>query len=103
MPTRAAWCQWEFVWDVREPGGYQIMARARSTAGHVQPTSHDSLRGGYMINFGRPQRVQVEADVKSEAHGGDLEALLYDMDLFAEQNVRLPLDLDMAFTDGAGI
>ncbi len=56
-----------------------------------------------MINFGRPQRVQVEADVKSEAHGGDLEALLYDMDLFAEQNVRLPLDLDMAFTDGAGI
>ncbi len=69
----------------------------------MQPLSHDPLRGGYMINFVRPRPVTVLADRQGVAELADVDAFLYDMDLFAEDNIRLPLDLDLEFADGAGI
>ena len=32
-----------------------------------------------------------------------MEALLYDMDVFAQENIRYPLDVDLEYADGAGI
>jgi hypothetical protein len=34
---------------------------------------------------------------------GDTDALRYDMNAFAEANVRRPLDVDLEFSLGAGI
>jgi hypothetical protein len=47
--------------------------------------------------------VRVEAARRAEAHRGDVADLLYDMNAFAEENARLPLDVDLAFTGGEGI
>ena len=98
-----SWCMWEYLWEVNEPGQYALQSRARSVTGQVQPATHDQRRGGYMINFVRSRHINIEPDRKSEAQPGDIAALLYDMDLFAEENIRFPLDVDLAYMDGAGI
>ena len=37
MEQTYAWRHWEFLWDVRQPGEYTIMARAKDTRGRQQP------------------------------------------------------------------
>lgn len=98
-----SWTMWEFLWDVRVPGNYQLLARATAASGRVQPGDHDPLLGGYMIHFSRPIPVRVEARTSRDATAGDADVLRYDMNAFAEANARLPLDLDLEFTSGAGI
>jgi hypothetical protein len=34
---RWLWLRWTYVWDVNEPGTYQIMARGTDENGRVQP------------------------------------------------------------------
>jgi hypothetical protein len=100
-----SWTMWEFGWLADAPGGYSLLARATSTGGRVQPLAHDPLLGGYMINFCRPVEVRIDA---SAARPGwlarrDAELLLYDMNSFAEANAALPLDVELQFSEGAGI
>lgn len=93
-----AWVLWEYLWEVAAPGDYQLLARAVSASGLVQPTEHDPLWGGYMIHHSRPVPVRVEA-VRPQ----DADLLLYDMNAFAEANARLRLDVEMEFSAGEGI
>lgn len=98
-----SWTMWEYLWEVATPGDYSIVARATSWSGVVQPAAHDPLSGGYMIHHSRPVPVRVEVSRKAVAHVGDPNAYLYDMNAYAEENMRLPLDAEMEFAVGAGI
>jgi hypothetical protein len=35
--------------------------------------------------------------------GADIDTLLYDMNAYAEENTRFPLDVEMQFAEGEGI
>jgi DMSO/TMAO reductase YedYZ molybdopterin-dependent catalytic subunit len=98
-----SWTLWEYFWEVAEAGRYVLLARAVSSSGRVQPTEHQPLDGGYRIHHSRPFPVQVGAAHVSPPVRGDVEALLYDMNAYAEENARLPLDVEMVFGEGAGI
>jgi DMSO/TMAO reductase YedYZ molybdopterin-dependent catalytic subunit len=98
-----SWTLWEYLWEVAEPGDYTILARAVATNGQVQPVEHDLLNGGYMIHHSRPTVVRVGAARLREAVLADVETLLYDMNAYAEENARRPLDVEMAFSGGEGI
>jgi DMSO/TMAO reductase YedYZ molybdopterin-dependent catalytic subunit len=102
-PARYCWTLWEYLWEVAEPGDYTLLARATSAGGRVQPVQHDPLNGGYLIHHSRPTPVRMSAARRVEARPADLEALLYDMNAYAEENTRFPLDVEMEFSGGAGI
>jgi hypothetical protein len=69
----------------------------------VQPVQHDPLWGGYLIHHSRPTTVTVGAARVGAARLADLEEMMYDMNAYAEENARLPLDVEMAFSGGEGI
>jgi len=74
-----------------------------SVSGQRQPTQYDPNNCGYMIHFSRPIPVRVESRAAKDAAAGDIDALRYDMNAFAEANARRPLDVDLEFSLGAGI
>ena len=98
-----SWTLFEATWWVETPGDYSLYARAISESGRVQPAEHDPLNGGYLISFSRPTCVRVTAVDRGEPPASDWQALLYDMNAFAEDNARRPLDVDLQFAAGAGI
>lgn len=98
-----SWTLWEFPWETGAPGPRQLLARAISASGRVQPREHDPLLGGYMIHFSRPVEVQVESHAAVQPRERDAATLVYDMNAFAESNARLPLDVDLEFSYGSGI
>ena len=98
-----SWTLWEYLWEVRTPGEYQILSRAISTAGQIQPTRHDPLFEGYLINFSRPTTVRVDADHSSRDLLGDWTSLRREMTEAARARAALPLDAEMEFISGAGI
>ena len=98
-----SWTLWEYLWEVARPGSYQILSRATSARGRVQPTDHDSLNGGYLIHHSRPLTVIVEGARRAVEVSADLESLMYDMQVFAEDNARRRLDVDLEFVGGDGI
>lgn len=98
-----SWTLWEAAWRVDMPGGYDLAARAIAESGQTQAVHHDPLLGGYMITFGRPVKVEVAASGGKETPRADLQALLYDMNAFAEENASRPLDVYLELTAGAGI
>jgi DMSO/TMAO reductase YedYZ molybdopterin-dependent catalytic subunit len=98
-----SWTLWEFLWELAEPGSYTLLARTISTNGHVQPREYDPLYAGYQIDFSRPLNVHVAAATRTYAQPGNLDALLFDINAYAEENVRLPLDLDAQYSGGGGI
>ena len=98
-----SWNLWEYLWDLPQAGSQSLLARANATGGRTQPHEHDPLNGGYLIHHSRALTVQVKADSRSEAGRGDLGALMFDMNAFAEENTRLPLDVDTQFSSGSGI
>lgn len=98
-----SWTLWEYLWEVAEPGDYTLLARAEAENGAVQPLRHDPLLGGYMIHFSRPTNVRIEGARRSHAQRSDLDTLLYDMNAYAEENMRFPLDVEMEFAGGGGI
>src|SRR6266404_2645324 len=97
-----SWTLWEYLWEVAEPGDYTLFTRAEAESGTVQPVRHDPLLGGYMIHFSRPRNVHIEGARRSHAHRSDLDTLLYDMNAYAEENLRFPLDVEMQFAGGEG-
>jgi DMSO/TMAO reductase YedYZ molybdopterin-dependent catalytic subunit len=98
-----SWTLWEYLWEVTKPGHHALLARATSASGRVQPLAHDPLLGGYQIHFTRPREVLVAAKSRRQDQPADLDALLWDMNAFAEQNVRQPLDVELEMYEGAGI
>jgi DMSO/TMAO reductase YedYZ molybdopterin-dependent catalytic subunit len=101
--TPYSWTPWEYLWEVAKPGEYSLSTRAVSASGRVQPTQHDPLHGGYLIHFSRPIPVRVQAGLPAQAQRGDIETLLYDMNAYAEENTRNPLDVELEFAAGGGI
>jgi DMSO/TMAO reductase YedYZ molybdopterin-dependent catalytic subunit len=98
-----SWTLWEYLWEAGAAGNYTLLSRAVSAGGHVQPVEHEPLDGGYHIHFSRPVRVRVETARRGQDQPGDLDALIYDMNAYAEENYRLPLDVELVFTGGEGI
>lgn len=98
-----SWTLWEYLWEAATPGRHILKARATSASGHVQPTAHDPLLGGYLIHHARPIEVVVEPARRGSDRRADAETLLYDMNAFAEENTRRPLDVVLDFAGGAGI
>jgi hypothetical protein len=94
---------WEYLWEVAEPGDYVLVTRAVSESGRVQPAQHDPLNGGYLIHHSRPVPVRVKVGLATHARRGDTEMLLYDMNAYAEENTRVPLDVELEFAGGGGI
>ncbi len=101
--ARFSWTLWEYLWEVAQPGGYTLLSRATAAGGRVQPLHHDPLCGGYQIHFTRPRHVRIERTRQIRDLRGDPELLVYDMNAFAEENARFPLDVELAFTGGEGI
>ncbi len=101
--ARYSWTLWEYFWEVAQPGRYTLLARALAADGRTQPREHDPLHGGYLIHHSRPVAVQVGAAQVARAARGDVDALLYDMNAFAEENARRPLDVELVFSEGEGI
>ncbi|HYT92244.1 MAG TPA: sulfite oxidase [Gemmataceae bacterium] len=98
-----SWTLWEYLWEVATPGDYTILARATSATGRVQPIEHDPLNGGYLIHHCRPRPVRVGATRRIHDERSDAALLLYDMNAFAEENTRFPLDVELQFSGGEGI
>jgi DMSO/TMAO reductase YedYZ molybdopterin-dependent catalytic subunit len=98
-----SWTLWEYLWEVGVPRRYTLLARAISTGGQVQPVEHDPLAGGYLIRHSRPRIVEVGAARQAPSQAWDVDALLYDMNAYAEENARLPLDVELVFSAGEGI
>jgi hypothetical protein len=98
-----SWTLWEYLWEVAEPGAYELLTRATSAGGRVQPDRHDPLNGGYLIHHSRLVAVRVEGARRSREERGDAATLLYDMNAYAEEQARIPLDVDLAFSGGEGI
>ncbi len=98
-----SWTMWEYLWEVAEPGNYSLLARAISASGQVQPGEHDLLNGSYLIHFSRPIQVSVAPTQRGQDMPADVDTLLYDMNAYAEENSRLPLDVTLEFVGGEGI
>jgi hypothetical protein len=96
-----SWTMWEHRWEA-VPGEHSILARATSAGGRTQLGAHDPLNGGYLIHHVRPVRVRVAAAGVAEGHA-DVHTILYDMNAYAEENRRRPLDVEMEFMAGEGI
>jgi DMSO/TMAO reductase YedYZ molybdopterin-dependent catalytic subunit len=97
-----SWTLWEYLWEVESPGEHSLLVRATSSRGQVQPAEHDAQNGGYLIHHSRPLRVRV-ASGRGAIDDAKVETILYDMNAYAEENMRLPLDVEMEFSAGAGI
>jgi DMSO/TMAO reductase YedYZ molybdopterin-dependent catalytic subunit len=97
-----SWTLWEYLWEVDAPGDYGLLARATSARGIVQPIDHDALAGGYRIHHSRPTRVRVTT-TRRLAQPADAATLAWDMNAYAEENYRLPLDVELEFSAGEGI
>ncbi|MCI0742264.1 MAG: sulfite oxidase [Gemmataceae bacterium] len=98
-----SWTMWEYLWEVANPGEYTLVVRAVSAAGQVQPLGHDAGNGGYLIHHSRPRVTRVERSRRVFDQRASADLLMYDMAAFAEENRRLPLDVELAFSEGEGI
>jgi DMSO/TMAO reductase YedYZ molybdopterin-dependent catalytic subunit len=98
-----SWTMWEYLWEVIDPGDYTVLSRATSNGGQVQPTRHDPLNAGYQIHFSRPRTVRVERSRRVHDAPTTAELLQYDMNAYAEENTRFPLDVALEFGGGEGI
>ena len=54
-----AWRQWQFLWTVRNPGSYTVMARAVDTQGRLQPLRSEWNVLGYGTNGVHEHAVDV--------------------------------------------
>ena len=90
-------------WEAGSPGEHTILARATSSSGRVQPSEHDPLNGGYLIHHSRPLSLRVVAFGPARRADSTAQTIMYDMNAYAEENMRMPLDVEMEFCGGEGI
>jgi serine/threonine protein kinase len=85
----------------------QVVARFEAERQALAIMDHPNIakvfNGGYLIHFSRPIPVRVQAGLPAQAQRGDVETLLYDMNAYAEENMRNPLDVELEFAAGGGI
>jgi len=81
--ARYSWTLWEYLWEADTVGEHTLRARATSEGSQVQPRDHEPLCGGYCIHHSRPITIQLAAQRRHNVPA-DLDALLYDMNAFAE-------------------
>jgi DMSO/TMAO reductase YedYZ molybdopterin-dependent catalytic subunit len=98
-----SWTLWEYLWDVAAPGEHTVLVRAASANGRTQPLEHNPLNGGYLIHHSRPHSLSVTGRHRQDADRADVDTLMWDMNAFAEENMRFPLDVELEFTAGEGI
>jgi DMSO/TMAO reductase YedYZ molybdopterin-dependent catalytic subunit len=103
QPARYCWTLWEYLWESAVESEYSLLVRATSSSGRVQPVEHDPLNGGYLIHHSRPRLVRLTSRRRAVAAPTDHATLMYDMNAYAEENTRLPLDVEMELLFGAGI
>jgi DMSO/TMAO reductase YedYZ molybdopterin-dependent catalytic subunit len=101
--ARYSWALWEYLWEVAQPGACTLLVRATSTSGQTQPMHHDPLNGGYQIQFSRSTSVHIAGTQQGEDLPASAQTLVYDMNAFAEENSRLPMDVTLEFAGGEGI
>ena len=97
-----SWTLWEYPWEAGSPGEHTVLARATSSQGRVQPADHEPLNGGYLIHHSRPLCLHVAAGCRA-AEYALAQTIMYDMNAYAEENMRLPLDVELEFSAGEGI
>ncbi len=97
-----SWTLWEYLWEAESPGELTVLVRATSSRGRVQPVDHNALHGGYLIHHSRPLHLRV-IDLRRAADYADAQTIMYDMNAYAEEKMRLPLDVEMEFSFGEGI
>jgi hypothetical protein len=57
---RHAWRRWQFDWLVpKQPGRFNLLARARDARGGAKPAEHDQNSGTYVISHPLPVEVFV--------------------------------------------
>jgi sulfite oxidase len=56
-----AWTRWELTWTVSRPGRTTIAARARDSAGNVQPSEVTWNKFGYLMNAILTRMVTIQA------------------------------------------
>lgn len=98
-----SWCRWEALWTVSAPGDYTLMARAHSESGGSQPFEYDPDNLTYIINLVRGYAVSVVASRPTQVSFADAAMWTDFMETYAEQNTKLPLDVELALTSGEGI
>ena len=62
QPSQRAWRSWEWDWEPREPGVYELCCRATDSAGNVQPLEAPWNLGGYANNEVHRVPVTVAAE-----------------------------------------
>jgi DMSO/TMAO reductase YedYZ molybdopterin-dependent catalytic subunit len=98
-----SWSMWEYLWEVAQPGRYTLLVRATSTSGRTQPQEYDGLLHGYLVHYPQPRDVQVGPQKRVHDQRADADMVVFDMNAFAEENTRRPLDVSLEFMAGAGI
>src|SRR5262245_8922190 len=71
-----SWTLWEYLWEAADTGSRELMARATTASGLVQPTEHDMLLGGYQIHFMRPRKIVVDSRKRGQDRYADGDALV---------------------------
>ena len=96
-----SWTLWERRWDVSGSGERSLLARAISSGGRIQRADYDPLCDGYLVSMSRPVTVRIDpARARSQPHDVPLRDEVRER---MEERARLPLDLEIELTEGAGI
>jgi DMSO/TMAO reductase YedYZ molybdopterin-dependent catalytic subunit len=98
-----SWTMWEYSWRPAQTGRCQLLSRAVSSSGRIQPMRHDPLNSGYLIHHSRPFTVDVQPTWVATAAVPEAEELRKAMEVAAEERSRMKLDVEMKYTGGGGI
>ena len=98
-----SWTMWEYLWEAESPGEYTILARATSSRGRVQPARARHAQRRLPHSPQPAACVCASPPAAARPSIAHAQTILYDMNAFAEENMRLPLDVEMEFSAGEGI
>lgn len=98
-----SWTLWQYSWRPEQSGPCQLISRAVTSAGRVQPAKHDPLCGGYLIHHSRPVQVEVSPTWGADPVDYSPGAAKATFDEAARERSQLKLDVEMKVGGGAGI
>jgi DMSO/TMAO reductase YedYZ molybdopterin-dependent catalytic subunit len=64
--TRFGWRQWEFKWTPSQDAYYTLLARARDTAGNIQPLDQEWNPSGYRWNVVPRARINIVRELPGD-------------------------------------